>query len=394
MNTITHPEHRLLFANFPVLSTVKISIVIPVKDEEDHILKSLAAFQKQKDVEGNLLHLDLFEILLLANNCSDSSVDLIKNFKKENPDLNIYLEEISFFDLHANIGYVRRLLMETAYNRLQKNAGGIILTTDSDSTVSQDWIAQNNWEIESGADAVGGRILLFENELSDLDEFTLHHHFKDEKYLLLIAELEYLILQNNSDPSPRHHQHFNGSFAITTECYEKSGGVPDVTHLEDCALFESLQSIDAKVRHSHKVVVQTSARYIGRTEVGLSYQLNKWKNSANNGDPIFVESCESIVFKLNLKKKLQDLWKTRSNEDLNIESELLDIDHELTINQEVILNFKNSIYFGEWFAQIMDANENYIRGKFDCESIDSAILNLEKYISEFPAYSFSQTSIR
>ncbi|MFP3591504.1 hypothetical protein [Chryseobacterium sp. SIMBA_038] len=110
--------------------------------------------------------------------------------------------------------------------------------------------------------------------MESLDQLTRLLHLKDEKYQLLVAELEGKIIDSDFDPFPRHHQHFNGSFAITSESYAKSGGVPIVEHLEDCAFFEQLQALDTKIRHSFDVKVYTSARCVGRAQIGLSYQLN------------------------------------------------------------------------------------------------------------------------
>lgn len=307
MSSFSDPFHQEIFSNFSLSPTVKSSVVIPVKDEEEYILDTLYAFLGQVEINGEPLQRDTFEILVLANNCSDRSVGLIKNFQQQNPSLNLHLTEIELSYEQANIGYVRRILMDAACNRLEENNGGVILTTDADTVISEDWIAQNINEIEKGADAVGGRILLHENELSELDDLTRFYHFKDEKYQLLIADLEAKILEIHYDYFPRHHQHFNGSFAVTTDCYRKAGGIPNVKHLEDCAFFDRLQRIDAKVRHSFQVKVHTSARFIGRTEVGLAYQLNTWKNSQLQNFDYLVESAESILYRFFLKKKTEGL---------------------------------------------------------------------------------------
>ncbi|MFP3591503.1 glycosyltransferase [Chryseobacterium sp. SIMBA_038] len=144
-----------LFSRFSILPSVKFSIFIPVKDEEAYIFKTLTAFSRQVDLFGKSLDSKQFEILILANNCSDQSVALIKQFQNNHPELNIYLEEVILSAKQANIGYVRRKLMECAYTRLHKNGGGIIMTTDGDTTVAPDWISQTYREINNGAEVVG-----------------------------------------------------------------------------------------------------------------------------------------------------------------------------------------------------------------------------------------------
>lgn len=394
MNLPPDHSHAFLFSDFQVLPQVTISIVIPVKDEEQHILNTLTAFSMQVDSFGSTFNSDQFEILILANNCSDRSVAYIKGFQKRFPRLNIYLEELQLPPNQANIGYVRRLLKEAAYKRLSRNGGGIIMTTDGDTTVAKDWIAETQSEIRAGADAVGGRILLLPEEIKNLDQFTSAVHFKNEKYLMLVAELEAKIIQNSFDPAPTHHQHFNGSFAITTECYAKSGGVPDVCYLEDCAFFERLQNIDAKVRHSNKVIVHTSARYVGRTEIGLSYQLNAWRNLGRMGEDILVESCASINKRLILKRKLKDLWAKRKDLDVNSYEEFKQIVPEFNTNDAAYESFKTTPYFGEWYSNIIEVQGRHCVEKFPDVPIDRAIMDLQTAISDYSSAAFSQTSIR
>lgn len=381
------------FSRFEMLPSVQSCIVIPVKDEERYILKTLASFDLQVDIFGKRLNPNKFEILILANNCADNSVAYIKDFQHRHPRLNIYLEEVTLSPRQANIGYVRRKLMECAYSRLSKNQGGSILTTDGDTIVAKDWIAQTNWEIDNGAEAVGGRIFLADDELHALDEFTRLHHFKDEKYHLLIAELEGIILNPIFDPVPRHHQHFNGSFAITTECYAKSGGVPNVDQLEDCAFFEQLESVDAKIRHSHKVKVYTSARCIGRTEIGLSYQLNVWKNLGNHVEEYFVESCASIIKRLTRKKNLMDLWELKNKAELNFYQIMVKIAPEITVDEEMYKSFNNSQYFGEWYLKLDKLKQKNCKEEFPAVHIDAAINDLQIKIQEYSNYDLAQTPI-
>lgn len=123
-------HHKQLFSNFPIQQTVKASIVIPVKNEETYIEDLLNSLKGQVDLSGNKIDYVYFEILILANNCTDETVNLIKEFKKKNDEINLYLEEVTLDAEEANIGYVRKTLMDLAYARLCTNGGGIILTTD------------------------------------------------------------------------------------------------------------------------------------------------------------------------------------------------------------------------------------------------------------------------
>jgi glycosyltransferase involved in cell wall biosynthesis len=126
-----------LFSAFKINEMCHISVVIPVRNEAENILNTLEAFARQIDSKGQPINLYSFEILILANNCTDNSVDIIRNFQRENPWIPLYLAEIVLRDEDANIGFVRRLLMNEAFNRLRHSVfgEGLIMTTDSDTVV-------------------------------------------------------------------------------------------------------------------------------------------------------------------------------------------------------------------------------------------------------------------
>lgn len=380
MINYTEFPNNSFFTRFEILPSIKLCVVIPVKNEEAYILKNLTAFTMQVDIFGKPINQEEFEILVLANNCSDCSVAYIKEFQYNHPNINIYLEEVKLPHSQANIGYVRRKLMECAYTRLSENGGGIILTTDGDTTVAADWISQTQFEINNGAEVVGGRIFLYDDELEYLDNLTLACHFKDERYQLLVAELESKIIACKHDPYPRHHQHFNGSFAITTDCYNRSGGIPIVDNMEDCAFFDRLQSIDAKIRHSLKVRVRTSARYVGRVNIGLSSQLNMWKNS-DHFRFFLTESFDSISNRLFKKRMLMDLWESKNQVGFNFNQSIKNIIPEIDPSEEIYNSFKNNCYFGVWYEEILKLDQiNHLK-KYPKVHIDTAIQQLEKKLS-------------
>ena len=371
-----------LFSNAPILPSTEVTIVIPVKDEETYIDDLLISLKDQVDLAGNKINCDLYEVLILANNCSDGTVGIIKKFKLKNRKINLHLEEVVLEADQANIGFVRKTLMDLAFTRLSTNGGGLILTTDGDTVVSNDWIAQNLAEIKNGAEAIGGRILLKEDEFQCLDNGISFFHKKDEEYQLLVAELEAEVLENFDLRKDCHHQHFNGSFAVTTECYQKSGGVPVVKNLEDCAFYDRLLAIDAKVRHSNNVIVRTSARCIGRTDIGLSHQLNIWKNIDVQKDQFLVESSQSILYRLKIKKHLKDLWNRRNSIKVVVEHELQTIDNQIKFDENLLASYATSKYFGEWFQEIKHLNEHIWREQFQPVDIDEAITNLKAILQK------------
>ncbi len=371
------------FSNFSISPRVQTSIVIPVRDEAENIEKTLAAFVRQVDLSGRKINFETFEILVLANNCTDDSVKIIEKFKEKKPLLNLHLVEIELGAEDANIGFVRRVLMSATLERL-KNRGGVLMTTDGDTIVADDWIAANLNEIENGADAVGGRILISDAELEKMDALCRETHLKDEEYRLLLAEIECLIDDLPFDHAPRHHQHFNGSFACTTAIYELAGGIPDVKFLEDCAFFDSLQRIDARVRHSPNVKVYTSSRHVGRSEVGLSFQLNLWKKLNETGEDFMVESADSIVERFSIKKNLRMIWRKFAESEKFNWSEIESVAELKFVPAEIILyELKKRQTFGAFYENIRGAQTSEWSRKFPPVALDAALNDLMNRVEKF-----------
>ncbi|MBC7798290.1 MAG: glycosyltransferase family 2 protein [Pyrinomonadaceae bacterium] len=293
----------------------EISVTIPVRDEAENLPKTLRAAAKQFDFNGEPFDPKKFEIIVLANNCSDDSAQIVRDFAKQNVDSPpIHVVEIDFPKEKANVGNARKTVMELAFRRFaQFGKRGVIASTDGDTRVSTNWLAANLREIGNGANAVGGRIFVDKAELAELDETARCFHIEDTKYRLLSAELEGFLNPNSCDKNPRHHQHFGASFAVTTDFYEKSGGVPCVSSLEDVAFYKCLQKIDAKFRHSPLVSVTTSARQIGKTDCGLSTQLEEWKRMGETKQNYVVDSAEWLFARFHGDKILRDFWLDRHN---------------------------------------------------------------------------------
>ncbi len=66
----------------------------------------------------------------------------------------------------AHVGHARRLLKDDACHRLLRlgRPRGVIASTDGDSRVAPTWLAATLAEIAHGADAVGGRIVISDDE--------------------------------------------------------------------------------------------------------------------------------------------------------------------------------------------------------------------------------------
>lgn len=255
----------------PPRAGLVVSVIVPAKDEAANLPAILAALAAQTNLHGQALPPDSFEVIVLANNCTDATAAVVRRQARHLPLLALHVAELWLPTAQAHVGRARGLLMDAACARLKAvdQPAGIIASTDADTRVAPTWLACIQAEIALGADAVGGRIL---TEATRPELLPLRRtQARDAAYRQLCARLEDLLDPTPADPWPRHHQHFGASLALTARAYRQVGGLPEVRFLEDEALCQALRRHDLTVRHSPRVQVLTSARQQGRVEVGLSW---------------------------------------------------------------------------------------------------------------------------
>jgi glycosyltransferase involved in cell wall biosynthesis len=71
-------------------------------------MTTLTALASQTDLNGQPLNLLTYEIIVLANNCSDESAAIARQFAKQHPDLVLHVAEVRLPPDRAYIGYVRK----------------------------------------------------------------------------------------------------------------------------------------------------------------------------------------------------------------------------------------------------------------------------------------------
>ena len=294
----------------PPLPQCEVSVIVPAKDEAETITATLTALANQTDLNGQPLNPLTYEIILLANNCSDQSGTIARQFAKQHPDLVLHVAEITLPRDRAYIGHVRKMLMDEAYLRLMSlgRSRGIIASTDGDTIVSATWIAAILHEIGSGVDAVGGRILTDRHSRQALHPQAKSHFLQEVGYRSLVAQIEFQLDPDPYDPLPRHYQHYGASLAVTAEMYAKAGGIPPVRTPEDEAFYQALLRVDARFRHSPLVQVTTSARLSGRSPVGLAAQLRRWTEMSEDLT-LKVEPAAATIDWFKSRQKLRSLWQ-------------------------------------------------------------------------------------
>ncbi len=294
----------------PPLLQCEVCVIVPVRNEAQTLEATLNALAYQIDLNGNKLDWRRYEVILLANNCSDSSAEIARHFARLHPELVLHVVEITLPPAEAYIGRVRQILMDEAYRRLTYlgRSQGIIASTDGDSQVTPTWIAANLVEIAAGADAVGGRIYTTKSDRETLNPYARACYLREVGYRSLIAQLEDYIDPDPYDRTPRHYQHYGASLAVTAQMYNQAGGLPAVRTPEDVAFYQALLRVNARFRHSPLVKVVTSARQTGRAALGLSNQLHQWALMEVDKQPFFVEPAKAIVIRLQIRHQLRLFW--------------------------------------------------------------------------------------
>ena len=316
-NWLIYSQNLKPLVSQPPLLSCEVCVVVPVRNEAENLEATLQALTDQIDLQGKPFDHNRYEIIVLANNCSDDSANIARRFARTH-SIALHLVELTLSPEQAYIGWVRKRLMDEAYRRLASLGrwSGIIASTDGDTQVTQTWVAAIIDEINGGADAVGGRIITNPEERAALDSVTRLYFLRYVGYRYFVAQLEALLDPTPSDPVPRHHQNFGASLAVTAQVYAHTGGVPPVRTPEDVAFHQALERIDARFRHSPNVRVMTSARTIGRIKDGLAGRLTQLAALGHQRQPMLVESAQAVETRFRVRRQLRVLWQYSQNDRL------------------------------------------------------------------------------
>lgn len=258
----------------PAHERCTVSVALPARNECETIGATLEALADQRLPEGRPLDPATFEVVIFANDCTDGTAARVRAFALERPSFAVYVAEARLPPDANHIGHVRRAAMNAAVLRLQPaGARGVVASTDADTRVSPEWIAQIAVALR-GAEAVGGRVLpaLADDVArpSDALAYALEH-----RYQYAVVRLETLLDPVSHDPWPRHGNHQGASFALFARAYTCVGGTPAVPVLEDFALYDALLAAGMRFRHSLRVRVATSGRRSGRVIGGFASHLQR-----------------------------------------------------------------------------------------------------------------------
>jgi hypothetical protein len=281
---------------------LQMRVVIPARNEQQSIEQALDALRGQVDLAGAPLAPDCFDVTVLSTDVNGNTAMTARAYAERHPAFPLrVLERASAGEVP--LGEARRSLIEDACARFDAEGQiGIVASTDAHTMVAPDWIAATLDEFARGADAVGGRIILSPEDLDQMDPELRRAHVQDTGYHLLLAELGARVDPNPDDPFPCHYQHQGASLALRTDIYRRAGGIPNAGNPDE-SLYEALERIDARIRHSPNVRATTTARCTGLLE--------DWAVTAISRQPLLVERGARSFKRLQLRRELRGRWRFR-----------------------------------------------------------------------------------
>jgi len=309
--TLGETPARIPIVKRPPLAACVACVVIPARDEADSIERTLTALAAQQDLAGRPVDPDTLELILLANNCRDETATIARRLAGRSGTPALHVVELELPPEQAHVGMARRIGMDEAYRRLASigRPRGLIATTDADTLVSPTWIAAMLHELERGADAVGGRILVAADERRAMAPAVRSRFLRNVGYWALANEVDARLDPRPGDPWPCHEQFFGASLAVTVRAYRAVGGLTVLPSGEDAALAAALRRADIEIRHSLDVRVHTSGRLDGRTPAGLAALLAGWSHLTADDDFQRVPGVESVVARATCRRAVRDLWR-------------------------------------------------------------------------------------
>jgi glucosyl-3-phosphoglycerate synthase len=237
-------------------------VVVPARDEASRIEACLLALAEQRGVRPSS-----YEVIVVLDGCVDATAEVVSEVAARERELRVLVLTLA---RSQGVGWARRRGMDLGCERLLDlgRGGGLIASTDADSTVAEDWIACQLELARCGACAIGGQIDLHAEEAGKLTTQALLERERS-------ATERLRRVHRDGDPAAtsEHHQFSGASLALTADTYRSCGGLPVHAALEDEALERELQALSVPIHRSRSVRVRTSARTDGRAPRGLARDL-------------------------------------------------------------------------------------------------------------------------
>jgi glycosyltransferase involved in cell wall biosynthesis len=281
----------------------RVVVAIPAKDEASCIDPCLAALAMQTRKPD--------AVLLLPNNCTDDTAAVAAAMSSSLP-YRVHIHCREFPPPSANAGTARRTAMQLAAELA--GCDGILLTTDADTVVADDWTERNLQAISAGADLVCGRAAL---DAAEALLIPSHLHADDALESKLTELLDRIAAELDPDPAdpwPRHAEAAGASLAVTVAAFLRVGGIPAVEAGEDRAFVGALARVDARVRHDPAVRVTVSGRTIGRAPGGMADTIRRRIRQQDEFTDGSLEPSIDAYRRFDFRRRIRAAWQLHSTE--------------------------------------------------------------------------------
>lgn len=273
-------------------------VAIPAKDEEERIGACLLALARQTSMPD--------VVLLLLNNCTDRTEAAARELASNLPfELHVVCHALPPAD--ANAGNARRLAMQ--HSAALAGSNGILLTTDADTIVADDWVERNLAAIGSGADVVCGRVRLDPIEAALIPS---HLHADDAlecELTELLDKIAFIVDPVPADPWPRHTEAAGASLAVTVAAFNNVGGIPAIAAGEDRAFVARLAQVDARIRHDPTITVTVSGRLHGRAPGGMADTIRRRMQQQDEFTDESVEPAADAFRRADFRRRVRLAWR-------------------------------------------------------------------------------------
>ena len=297
--TLPH-QGRYRIANVHTRQPWRAAVVVPARDESARILPCLEALRCQWSLDGRPLT-GHFPVVVVVNGTRDATGGAVARWASDHPEVPLVAVEVDFPADLAHVGSARRLGLDLAAGLLEDNGWGkrLLFSTDADSRLAPNAVAEAYSYLQRGADAVGAHIVAGEADTSKIG-------LKVNAYRALHSSLRHRYFPGEFDVQPSHGDFGGAGFGVSLGAYREVGGLPRLRYHEDHEMRRRLLEAGHKIVYPRTVTVYTSTRTDGRAEWGMARQLAAWEDDHAAGRWPVVPCRRGLTWKYALKSSLRE----------------------------------------------------------------------------------------
>ena len=268
-------DFRFVICDFK--SATKISVIIPARNEAENIGACLDSIMKQSYPKY------LFEVLVVDDHSTDNTAAIAKNYASQNVKL------ISLSDFVGDqINSYKKKAIEIA---IQQSSGELIVTTDADCLVTENWLQTIAAFYETHQPAFIAAPVAINCR---------------NKFIEFFQALDFMVLQGITGASvhKKIHSMCNGAnMAYTKKAYQEVGGFDGIDHIasgDDMLLMHKIYK-----RYPEKVMFLKSKDAIVQTAPVNSVkeffnQRIRWASKADKYDDKRIFGVLLLVYLVNV----------------------------------------------------------------------------------------------